>query len=238
MNIWKSSDRCYLASYPKSGNTWVRFVLGNLYNILEYHVEEVSFHNIQELIPETDKPKPFPFTIRPEVMKTHNRYKKKYDNVILVVRNPIDVINSFYYYLTQEKEKQLAFSSLLRDDKRGLSAIMQYVNEYVKNTRKLFILSYEQMHEMPERHVADLCKFMGLQCSEQEIIRAVELASFNNMRRVEDEHGRPYAKTDFKFTRKGRVGEGIEKLSLSDKAWVNKKLLESPLLGTLYRDYY
>jgi hypothetical protein len=42
------SDDVFLVSYPRSGNTWTRFLLGNLI----YQDEPVTFANIESRIPE------------------------------------------------------------------------------------------------------------------------------------------------------------------------------------------
>jgi hypothetical protein len=42
-------DDTFLVSYPRSGNTWTRFLIANL----AYPHESVSFLNIERLIPDT-----------------------------------------------------------------------------------------------------------------------------------------------------------------------------------------
>ena len=41
-----------VASFPKAGSTWVRFIIGNLFNALHAEVEAVDFHNVHGIVPE------------------------------------------------------------------------------------------------------------------------------------------------------------------------------------------
>ncbi|MCB0738455.1 MAG: sulfotransferase domain-containing protein [Bacteroidetes bacterium] len=226
----------YLASYPKSGNTWVRFIIANIYNQLENKVSEVTFHNVQELIPETGVEKKFGFNKLPEVVKTHDRFKKGMKKTILIVRNPIDVANSYYHYLVSEKQKSVTFNSLLKDADKGLSAICAFATEYINSGIELKVLTYENLHSNSVREIKSLTNFLGIEVSQNVIEKAIELSSFNSMRKVENEHGRPYAKTDFKFTRLGVVGDGLAQLNDEDKLYAREILSKYPVLDLLYRD--
>lgn len=89
-------DDVFLVSYPRSGNTWVRFLLGNLL----YQDNPVAFSNIESRIPEiyfnTDRVlRQLP---RPRVLKSHECFQPHYPHVIYIMRDPRDVAVSSYHH--------------------------------------------------------------------------------------------------------------------------------------------
>ena len=82
-----------LASYPKSGNTWLRFLLANIYNSLEHKFNEIDFHTVHEVIPELKQHDYCNYHYLPKVFKTHETYEDSFKNVILILRNPLENID-------------------------------------------------------------------------------------------------------------------------------------------------
>src|SRR5579862_3428641 len=89
-------DDTFLVSYPKSGNTWVRFLLANLI----YPNEEIGFSNINRVLPSPDVLsrrflKKLP---RPRILKSHQPYDLRFRRVVYLVRDPRDVVISEYHF--------------------------------------------------------------------------------------------------------------------------------------------
>ena len=90
---FRSQDHIILASYPKSGNTWLRFILSHLYSVGNV---EVSFETIEQLIPGVVKPWKRLFIkqmLDPPVFKSHSHYVESNSHCrnIYIVRDPRDV---------------------------------------------------------------------------------------------------------------------------------------------------
>ena len=85
----------YLASFPKSGNTWLRFLLANC-----LQDGYVSFDNINELMPtslsEAKSDNKIKFIKEHRVLNKVNNYKES--KAILIIRNPFDCLASFYKF--------------------------------------------------------------------------------------------------------------------------------------------
>ena len=92
--VWP--DDVFLVSFPKSGNTWTRFLLGNLI----YPDEPVGFANIERIVPDiaTFPRADFRNLKPPRVIKSHHCFDPRYPRVIYLVRDPRDVAVSLYHY--------------------------------------------------------------------------------------------------------------------------------------------
>src|ERR1700691_1065530 len=96
-------DDVFVVSYPRSGNTWTRFLIANLM----YPRENVSFANIERLIPDTSSQsnRALKRTPRPRIIKTHEYFDHRYPKTIYIVRDPRDVALSYYDF--QRKYRQI-----------------------------------------------------------------------------------------------------------------------------------
>jgi hypothetical protein len=100
-------DDVFLVSFPKSGNTWTRFLLGNLI----FPDQPATFANIHRLIPDptgTSK-RDFERLPRPRIIKSHDCFDPRFPRVIYIVRDPRDVVLSQYHY--HRKLKKIADDS-------------------------------------------------------------------------------------------------------------------------------
>jgi len=89
-------DDVFLVSYPRSGNTWTRFLLGNLIS----QNAPVTFSNIESRIPEIyfNPDRELRALPRPRMLKSHECFQPQYPHVIYIVRDPRDVAISFYHH--------------------------------------------------------------------------------------------------------------------------------------------
>ena len=79
-------DDIFLVSYPRSGNTWTRFLLGNLID----QNDLVTFSNIESRIPEIyfNRDRFLRQLLRPRMLKSHECFQPHYPRVIYIVRDP------------------------------------------------------------------------------------------------------------------------------------------------------
>ena len=69
-------DDVFLTSYPRSGNTWTRFLVGNFVN----PNEPVTFLNVERLVPDMYKTADWALRRlpRPRVLKSHECFDARY----------------------------------------------------------------------------------------------------------------------------------------------------------------
>jgi len=96
-----------LASYPRSGNTFFRFVWMNVINDLEnLNISQIDFDTIDKYLPNdqyfSDIRTEWPFSVLPCLLKTHRNYGEQFKNkrVIHLFRNPLDTMVSSYHYFS------------------------------------------------------------------------------------------------------------------------------------------
>lgn len=187
-------DDTLLVSYPRSGNTWTRFLIANL-----LHPEtEVSFANIEALVPDTSSQsnRALKRTPRPRIIKSHEYFDHRYQKVIYIVRDPRDVAVSYYNF--QRKYRQIDDTcSLDRFVENFVSGKMlsadwgtwgenvgSWLAARCKNPNFL-LCRYEDMQDDPVRELARVAIFLGIEPVQEVLQRSVERSSADRMRAME-----------------------------------------------------
>src|SRR5947208_15984533 len=78
-NLAVYPDDTFIVSYPRSGNTWTRFLIANL----AFPAENVTFTNIERLVPDTSSQsnRALKRTPRPRIIKSHPYFDPRYPKV-------------------------------------------------------------------------------------------------------------------------------------------------------------
>ncbi len=228
----KSQD-IFQASYPRSGSTWLRFML---FQILTG--ADPGFHSIQRTIPEIDEHRGVP-PILPgggRLIKTHEKYRKDYTRGVFLVRDVRDVLLSNFARGTQFGLVQLLckgdLDSFLEIFLKG-QALQQ--GSWQDHTRSwlesppakngdLMVVRYEDLRKNPEQILGQLLQFLGVTPDFQIIRKAIENNSLHQMRAKEDRARQTGEQSNLlspeervgeegRFVRKGSVGGWREKLT-------------------------
>lgn len=182
----------FLVSFPKSGNTWTRFLLGNLM----FPDQLATFANIHRLIPDptgTTK-RDFERLPDPRIIKSHECFDPRYPRVIYIVRDPRDVVVSQYHYHRKIKK--------IEDD----SPIEKFVGRFLagetcphgswgqnvitwlatsEGDPRFLMLRYEDMVADTPRELRKIVSLLRLNTSSEQIAQAVERSSAGRMRKLE-----------------------------------------------------
>ncbi len=194
----------WIASYPKSGNTWVRFMLCSLlYGRLE------SAAALNQLAPDVHESGATLATSAAAglLVKTHYVWSPalplaaRTSAAIYVVRDPADVFTSnFHYYLrrtgagaaspaalAQYLEQYLRHRGDPHWHERGMGSWDENVASWLSPGLAFPVLCvrYEDLSANPREVCAQLAQLLKPGCAAADIGRAVADASFERMREVE-----------------------------------------------------
>ena len=230
-------DDTFLVSYPRSGNTWMRFLITNLI----YPGEPTTFLNLERRMPDIHVHPDIHlrrFT-RPRFLKSHKCFDPRYKRIIYVVRDPRDVAVSFYHHSIRNRwiPENYPISSFVA---RWMEA--EWHPEYgtwaehvriwleMRSGRPgFFLLRYRELHSNPREVLAKIAGFLGIERSNEQILRAIELSDADHMRTLEKKQQRRWVETrrcrlDKPFVRKATVGNWRtelprESIELIESAW-------------------
>jgi hypothetical protein len=225
----------FLVSFPKSGNTWVRFYLCNLINqIPEYHFtdDDIGFKMLDDTMLELGSGslhQKWPFKGFPRIIKTHLPYKMVLGKrkSILILRDPRDVMVSYYKFETTKTQPRFtgSFENFIRHPKFGVESWCKHSLSWLKIAKS--VIRYEDLKTDDVNIFRKLNEFLGVKITESEFEKAIELSRFENIKKVEAVKGAAIPSkfgADFKFARSGNTGQWMEMFSDADIEYVNDVL--------------
>jgi hypothetical protein len=232
----------WIASYPKSGNTWVRFMACNLLYGRQESASTLNLHapDVHEVGANLNG--------HAGLAKTHFIYSARLPLVektvaaIYVVREPADVLLSNFYYAQRSAgrsdDTRDAFDRyfdafiLNRGDPRwsqsGMGSWEDNVRSWLVAGQSFPVLTirYEDLSTDPRGVCAMMAQMLRPGISALEIDAAVADSSFQRMREIEDADIRekrigifykPYLQASIesgkRFMRRGVVGDGTRRLA-------------------------
>lgn len=203
-----TKDTVLVTSYPKSGNTWMRFMLANLMT----PETEINFHNVHDIIPPDSAPEAGSTFHGWTFLKSHSAYTPQYPKVIYLVRHPLDAYVSYYRMLEKEKSLGSKVDFVLGGEHLAYGRWSEHVNSWLNTPKdgkacpEVMLLRYEDMVANPIVSLQQIVGFLGMSVSTSEVSAAAHKSSFESMRAVEDKYGRRMGSADIKFVRRGQPG--------------------------------
>jgi len=249
-----------ITSFPKSGRTWLRVLIGKYLSDYVGISKKMNYDQLINL--------PLFADLFPEIPRigyghgNNSAYKKanklkpvrslhKNLKIILLVRDPRDVLVSHYFSRTKREQNlfgkktyKKSISKFIFEKKGSFETILQFYNIWEQNKtvpKDFLMVKYENLHNNPQRELKKIIQFTGLKVNEELIANAVEFASFSNMRKIETENPtksvalKPTDINDINSykTRKGKIGDYKNNFSAQEIEYLNKKMKEnlSPFFG-------
>lgn len=207
----------WLASYPRSGNTWLRFLLYNLHQGAPF-----ASHQVDKFIPSFHRGVAAEhFTgDRPTIVKTHLRYRPDMPldectaGALYIYRHPMAVMASNVRYvmrLVPYEEFTLAVRrtlvtkivteyidnlGLIGWRKNGYGSWDENIASWIGDTHRFPVLAvrYESLTRDPLFEIGRICDFLGLVISAEDRAAAVRNASEETLKAMEEleiHHGWP-----------------------------------------------
>jgi hypothetical protein len=234
------------ASFERSGNTWLRFVL---FEVMTQ--DTAGFLNVNQLLPElgTHQTGQGVLPNGGRFIKTHHMYRPVYKRAVYLMRDLRDVMLSNW-----ARDKEMGFSQYF-DNGKGMDGYIEsflkgkatrygswqahvdsWVNCPLAKNGNLLVVRYEDLRKDTESGLIEMLNFLGIDRDRELIRRAVENNSLRAMREKEEKAKNSGAtmgkgtllrkhnvdREDARFVRSGSVGGWRAKLSDAQIAMVTK----------------
>ena len=171
----------FIASYPKSGNTWLSYIIANIvisYNNLPIKVTQYSVRNfVSEMHTHAKLPNAIePF---PRFIKTHNKECHFFHNSIYLVRNPIQTMASYYIYCLSlgHIPQDTTFNKFIRMKSFGINNWIHHTEGWLKRTKigsNVQIFRYEDLKEDTYTEIQRMLDVLGLKISSEIVKNAID----------------------------------------------------------------
>lgn len=213
----------FLVSYPKSGNTWLRFLIGNY--LSNGHC---NFNNSHLIVPDIHfNPSQINILEGQRFIKSHSPYTRNYQKVIYLVRDGRDVAVSYYFHSKKFNiiPLEMEFSEFIELFNRGKidnfstwnTHVMGWYNNISDNS---ILIKYEELKNNTLDCLRQVIEFSGAIFNKPLGEKSIECSSIKNMKKQEDREYKtsPCLQTSYKDIRFIRNGETQEwKKYFSDK---------------------
>lgn len=218
-NLRVFPDDIFLVSYPKSGNTWTRFLIANLV----FPEKQPDFANINELIPDPEglSKRHLETMPRPRYIKSHQYFDPRYKKLIYIVRDPRDVVLSEFHFdikrraISEDYPLPQFVSRFVRGELNhpygtwGENAASWF---YTRRQGPQFLLvRYESLQSQAIEEMEKIAEFLGVSADPQRIAFAIQQSSADRMRELEKKQGMLWSSTretrqDKPFVRAAKSG--------------------------------
>jgi hypothetical protein len=210
-----------VASYPRSGNTWLRFLLTKILT-----GKSAGFDNINKVITEIGIHKDALPLLPGEgrLIKTHELYRPTYKRAIYLVRDVRDVLLSQY---SRENELGLVwwsdFDGYIREFLKGTingfgawqAHIPNWLDSPLAQPGDLLMVRFADMRSDTTGKLEEILDFLGLHVERDLIAEAVADNTVDKMRARENNSEKLHQsnREEGRFVRKGSVMGWREKLT-------------------------
>jgi Sulfotransferase domain len=191
----------YFVGYPKTGNTWTRYMLGRYVQLL-CGLPDLPLFDATDGMGRCERFCVGPamhFTHRPLAWGGQRALDLGFENVIrgyqdkrvvLLIRHPLDTLVSFWMQRRHRGEKDYAgdLMEFLGDPVWGIDKFIRFYTLWHENrdrVKDLLVLRYEDMRADPHAVFTRLLDFLAIPRRQQELCQAVADADFDSMKKVE-----------------------------------------------------
>ena len=240
-------DDLIMASFPKSGRTWVRFFMAEYINQIYNLDYKLNWDNFVYLSPsplcnKRDGLRNLPNIDKRFILSHDKRIGRFFKNrkVIFITRNFFDIIISYYFFHKNRDKKDFEkleindFAKNIFNMKEAVNRI-NYFSKQLPKSNSYFIIPYENLKVEYEKIFPEIINFSFFPYDQKKIKTAINFSSFNNMRKLEKEKLKEEKQENF-HTREGKSFKYKNYLTEETISYI-KNYLEKNLKGIL-RKYY
>jgi hypothetical protein len=237
-------DDVYVASYPRSGTTWVQVIAHLLVSgadDLEFaHISDVSPWWERSLAHGSDAARRFAAMRGPRLFKTHlhRRWLPAGARTIYVQRDPGDVAVSYYHlyrdYLGFDGDLGAFIDRLIAGEVQYGRWSDHVASWSASPSPGLLRVSYEELRRDPEEPIAAIAGLLGVAATARRVRDIADATRFDRMKRHQDKFDhlgelvRQWGIKPGRFVRRGGTGESRPLIAATQRRRLERSRFTSP----------
>lgn len=199
-------DDIYIVEFPKSGITWLQHLIGNIELQLANKNESITFYNHHKYMPDIHQVGSSFLKRYGErtFIKSHAEYNPYYYFVIYLMRNPFDVMVSYYNFMLRFGYNQ-TFEKFVKDPNYGISKWKKHINSWNYNqlsAQRIHFIKYEDLLQDTENLLKDLYLNIGVNLDDNILKNSIHKSSLNQMKNFEEHYKKHNINYNFSFVGK------------------------------------
>lgn len=210
----RHDEDLYLVEFPKSGVTWLTFLIANVNVLLNGDRRVVTFFNINDFVPDVQVTRyaSLPHSPLPgyRCFKSHAPRLQQYRKVFYLVRDPRHIMVSYWVFLNSIGWWRGTLEQLISHPEFGIAAWVDHVTGWLDGsdaTVSFALIRYEDLMADTHGELKRLYGLLGMPVTDALLQDAVERSSIERMRELEAEfNARHPALKNFAFVRRDPPG--------------------------------
>jgi sulfotransferase family protein len=236
----RSSD-VFLVTYPRSGTTWLGFLLANV--LKADLLDQLNIRTFVKYVPEINEEyfergslRAYHELADPRIFLVHAQYDPALSKVVYLLRDPRDVMVSYWHFrrLTESKFN-LTLREFIESNDHWPCRWDEHVAGWMLQHKhpNLLVVRYEEMRRDTMGVLTRILDFSGISPTKDSIEKAVHASRLENMKELETQFGfalnGAMGLQGERFVRKGQVGSWKDELDETCLRILENKY--SPVMG-------
>lgn len=224
----------FLASYPRSGNTWIKSLIcscisgeamTNFSDTVDPLIPIVGYHrNVRPMLGGNGR-----------LIKTHEVYRREYQKAIWIVRDPRDVVISEYRLALRAKRISGSLDKYVEcfvgfPKSAGANwgqHTLSWLDSPIAESPSMLSLQFDELQQEPEKSLDRILQFLNLPTSPQVIRRAISQNGIESMAARHSQYDKSLGNT---------IATGIPAVN-SGKSGGWKEILSQSALDTIHKAF-
>jgi hypothetical protein len=206
LNFHRSIEVRFIG-YPKTGNTWARYMLGRYLQLVCHLPSPVLFDGVDWMgrceracvgprVHFTHDPLTWQSQVAADLNDGNTVAPYRSRGVALLVRYPLDVLVSAWCQHRYRSSRRFegGLEAFLAHPILGLEKFFRFYELWAAaagGMSRFHLLRYEDLHADPTTRFREMLRFLGVAPAEDALVRAVRDASFESMKALEMSGERP-----------------------------------------------
>lgn len=219
----------FIVGYPKSGNTWVQFMMASIVSGIP--PERLNLSLVLEFVPDIHYQKIYKRFYEVCYFKSHDLPSERFRRVVYLIRDGRDALIS-YYHMKRALGEPVSLESMVQNGE-GLFPCKwhEHVAQWYNNPYRseMIVIRYEDLRQNTIGEMRRLCDFCGLTVTQEQLSTVVSGCTFERLKLFESLHGlvdgrfRFPTTTSSSFFRGGRSGDYLNELDDQLLRYFNKE---------------